>query len=79
MAPDTWRRSSYSGSGDGNNCVEVAPCPTHIFIRDSKDPTRAPLAFRPHTFAVFLDALQTAQPRATSSASNPSSFSRYAA
>ncbi|MFK0285837.1 DUF397 domain-containing protein [Streptomyces sp. NPDC090499] len=79
MAPDKWRRSSYSGSGDGNNCVEVAPRPAHISVRDSKAPTRATLTFRPRAFAVFLDALQAAQPRATSSTSNPSSFSRYAA
>ncbi|MER6079684.1 DUF397 domain-containing protein [Streptomyces sp. NPDC001833] len=79
MAPDNWRRSSYSGSGDGNNCVEVAPRPTRISVRDSKAPARATLTFRPHTFAVFLDALQPAHSRATSSTSKPSSFSRYAA
>ncbi|MGY5123063.1 DUF397 domain-containing protein [Streptomyces sp. 900105755] len=64
VAPDNWRRSSYSGSGDGNNCVEVAPRPTHISVRDSKAPTGATLTFRPHTFAVFIGAL-----RATSSTS----------
>lgn len=79
MAPDNWRRSSYSGSGDGNNCVEVARLPTHITVRDSKAPTRATLAFRPVAFAAFVGALQAAHPRATSSTSKPSSFSRYAA
>ncbi|GAA3173566.1 MULTISPECIES: DUF397 domain-containing protein [Streptomyces] len=31
-----WRKSSYSGSEDGD-CVEIAPSPTTIHIRDSKD------------------------------------------
>ena len=22
--PDNWRKSSYSGPGDGNDCVEIA-------------------------------------------------------
>ncbi|WP_323178128.1 DUF397 domain-containing protein [Streptomyces sp. NBC_00847] len=26
--PDTWRKSSYSGGNDGNNCVEIVPSPT---------------------------------------------------
>ncbi|MFF4112595.1 DUF397 domain-containing protein [Streptomyces sp. NPDC001714] len=58
VAPDKWRRSSYSGSGDGNNCVEVAPRRTRISVRDSKAPTRATLTFRPHSFAAFVSALQ---------------------
>lgn len=60
MAPGNWRRSSYSGSGDGNNCVEVAHFPTHISVRDSKAPTRATLTLRPRTFAAFVNALQDA-------------------
>ncbi|MEU5996232.1 DUF397 domain-containing protein [Streptomyces sp. NPDC047197] len=34
----TWRRSSYS-TGSGGECLEVAPTPTDIYIRDSKAPT----------------------------------------
>jgi hypothetical protein len=30
-----WRTSTYSSSGDGD-CVEVAPCPDAIHVRDSK-------------------------------------------
>ncbi|MER5790990.1 DUF397 domain-containing protein [Streptomyces sp. NPDC001980] len=59
---DNWRKSSYSGGGDGNACVEVAHHPSHISVRDSKAPTRATLTFRPHSFAVFVDALQAAHP-----------------
>ncbi|MET7795048.1 DUF397 domain-containing protein [Micrococcus luteus] len=35
---DNWRKSSYSGPDDGNECVEIANSPTHIAIRDSKTP-----------------------------------------
>ncbi|MFI5974997.1 DUF397 domain-containing protein [Streptomyces sp. NPDC051452] len=55
---DTWRKSSYSGEGDGNNCVEIAPHPTRIAVRDSKDPARAALTFPAPVFLVFLDALK---------------------
>ena len=57
--PDTWRKSSYSGPGDGDSCVEIANSPTHIAIRDSKTPTRATLTFPPEAFAPFLAALKS--------------------
>jgi hypothetical protein len=60
--PGSWRKSSFSGSGDGNNCVEVADSPTHISIRDSKAPARAALTFPAGVFAVFLDALKHSHP-----------------
>lgn len=57
--PDNWRKSSYSGAGDGNSCVEIAHSPTHTAIRDSKTPASAPLTF-PHTaFTPFVTALKT--------------------
>ncbi|MFF4896943.1 DUF397 domain-containing protein [Streptomyces sp. NPDC001068] len=60
---DTWRKSSYSGGGDGNACVEVAPGPTHISVRDSKTtPTSATLNFPTAVFAPFLDALKSHGP-----------------
>ncbi|MET9193316.1 DUF397 domain-containing protein [Streptomyces olivaceus] len=37
-APLVWFKSSYSSSGDGNDCVEVAITPATIHIRDSKRP-----------------------------------------
>ncbi|TQL22412.1 DUF397 domain-containing protein [Streptomyces sp. SLBN-134] len=58
-APDDWRRSSHSGGGDGNNCVEIAHSPTHTAVRDSKAPTRATLTFPAEAFAAFLEALRT--------------------
>ncbi|MFC7510938.1 DUF397 domain-containing protein [Streptomyces thermocarboxydus] len=27
LTSDGWRKSSYSGGGDGNNCVEIAARP----------------------------------------------------
>ncbi|MEW2404092.1 DUF397 domain-containing protein [Streptomyces sp. NPDC046862] len=56
---DNWRKSSYSGEGDGNECVEIATTPTHIAVRDSKTPARAPLTFPAGAFAPFVEALKT--------------------
>ncbi|MZG18651.1 DUF397 domain-containing protein, partial [Streptomyces sp. SID5914] len=42
-APIQWQKSSYSGGGEGNDCVEVALDHPHIAIRDSKAPARAVL------------------------------------
>jgi hypothetical protein len=57
---DNWRKSSYSGPDDGNNCVEIATSPTHIAVRDSKTPTRATLTFPTGAFTPFIEALKTA-------------------
>lgn len=55
---DNWRKSSYSGPGDGNECVELALTPTHTSLRDSKAPTRATLTFAAPAFAAFLEVLK---------------------
>ena len=54
---DRWRKSSYSGAGDGNSCVEIANRPTRIAIRDSKAPARATLTFPAEAFTAFIDGL----------------------
>ncbi|MFF7983415.1 DUF397 domain-containing protein [Streptomyces sp. NPDC007901] len=56
---DNWRKSSYSGPDDGNECVEIATGPTRIAVRDSKAPTRAILTFPASAFAPFLRALKS--------------------
>ncbi|MGW0337500.1 DUF397 domain-containing protein [Streptomyces sp. NPDC003011] len=56
---DNWRKSSYSGAGDGNECVEIANSPARVAIRDSKTPARATLTFPAEAFAPFLDALKS--------------------
>ncbi|MFI1412995.1 DUF397 domain-containing protein [Streptomyces sp. NPDC020707] len=55
---DNWRKSSHSGEGDGNECVEIAITPTLIAVRDSKTPARGPLTFPAGAFAPFIDALK---------------------
>jgi hypothetical protein len=56
--PYTWRKSSYSGGGEGNACVEIAARPTHIAIRDSKAPARATLTIPTGAFTTFIEALK---------------------
>lgn len=63
--PGNWQKSSYSGGGDGNNCVEIASRPGHVRIRDSKVPARTVLTFPPATFTTFLDALKPAHSTVT--------------
>ncbi|WP_329300138.1 DUF397 domain-containing protein [Streptomyces sp. NBC_00659] len=36
--PDSWQKSSFSGSGDGNNCVELATTPGSVHLRESDTP-----------------------------------------
>ncbi|WP_217208257.1 DUF397 domain-containing protein [Streptomyces sp. AC550_RSS872] len=55
---DNWRKSSYSGSGDGNACVEIAHHPARLAVRDSKAPAYGTLSFPAETFAVFIEALK---------------------
>ncbi|WP_037852826.1 DUF397 domain-containing protein [Streptomyces sp. NRRL S-340] len=57
-SPGHWRKSSYSGEGDGNECVEVATLLTHTAVRDSKAPARAVLTFPAPAFGAFLGALK---------------------
>ncbi|MFF3940705.1 DUF397 domain-containing protein [Streptomyces phaeofaciens] len=49
----TWFKSSYSG-GEGGECLEVAPTPHTIHIRDSKNPEGAVLTLSPAAWAGFL-------------------------
>ncbi|MET7473410.1 DUF397 domain-containing protein [Streptomyces sp. NPDC005648] len=60
---DNWRKSSHSGPDDGNECVEIANSPTHVSIRDSKNPAHGTLAFPPPTFAAFLAAVKSKMPQ----------------
>ncbi|MEU6242961.1 DUF397 domain-containing protein [Streptomyces sp. NPDC047024] len=53
----TWRKSSYSG-GSGGNCLEVADThPTHIPVRDSKNPGPN-LTLRPEAWSAFVENLK---------------------
>ncbi|MEO6085157.1 MAG: DUF397 domain-containing protein [Umezawaea sp.] len=48
-----WRKSSYSGSGNDGNCVEVAFAGPAVAVRDSKN-TGAQLAFPTEAWKRFL-------------------------
>lgn len=57
--PLHWRKSSFSGGGDGNTCVEIAPLRTRVAIRDSKHPTHGPLSFPAPAFSALIEALKS--------------------
>lgn len=57
---NNWRKSSYSGGGDGNDCVLIANSLTHVGVRDSKTqpPAATTLTFPTTTFTPFLNSLK---------------------
>ncbi|MGW6910566.1 DUF397 domain-containing protein [Streptomyces sp. NPDC054940] len=57
--PTQWKKSSYSGGGEGNDCVEVSDRRTHIAIRDSKAPAYGTLTVPTEAFTPFIEALKT--------------------
>ncbi|MFF2076966.1 DUF397 domain-containing protein [Kitasatospora sp. NPDC058162] len=54
-----WFKSSYSND-DGGNCVEVAPSPSAVHVRDSKDKAGPVLTFSPEAWAAFIAEAQAA-------------------
>ena len=58
ISPDNWQKSSYSGSGDGNNCVEIANLHARVAIRDSKALTQGTLSFPTGAFTALIEAIQ---------------------
>ncbi|MEU5751488.1 DUF397 domain-containing protein [Streptomyces sp. NPDC047829] len=59
MTRGAWKKSSYSGGGEGNACVEVALGHPRTAVRDSKAPARAVLTFPAPVFTAFLRTLRT--------------------
>ncbi|MGV9884998.1 DUF397 domain-containing protein [Streptomyces sp. NPDC003006] len=53
-----WQKSSFSGPGDGNECVELAHASGTLLLRESEDPDRI-LALTPHAVAALLGKLQS--------------------
>jgi len=47
-----WHKSSYSA--ESGACVEVAPAPDRVLVRDSKDPGGPALAFPITAWRAFL-------------------------
>lgn len=54
----TWRRSTRSGGGNNDNCVEVATTPDLVLVRDSKDPHGPTLTLPQAEWQTFLDELR---------------------
>ncbi|MET8487977.1 DUF397 domain-containing protein [Streptomyces tendae] len=54
-----WRKSSFSGGGDGNTCVEIAALPTRVVIRDSKAPSQGTVTIPVRSFAALIQSLKT--------------------
>lgn len=50
-----WFKSSYSDP-DGSNCVEIAPLPHTVHVRDSKTPDTPHLLLAPSAWAEFVSA-----------------------
>ncbi|MFE9105345.1 DUF397 domain-containing protein [Actinomadura geliboluensis] len=49
-----WRKSSRSGGGNDDACVELAESDDRVWVRDSKDPDGERLAFGREAFAGLL-------------------------
>lgn len=53
-----WRKSTFSGGGEGNTCVEIADLRTQVAIRDSKAPAHGSLTVPLGAFTAFIEALK---------------------
>jgi hypothetical protein len=60
MAELTWQKSSYSGGGDGNSCIELASTGDVVALRESDDP-RTVLTTTPAKLAPFLHAIKAGE------------------
>ncbi|WP_371671944.1 DUF397 domain-containing protein [Streptomyces sp. NBC_00289] len=49
-----WSKSSYSSNEPGSDCIEIAPTPETVHVRDSKDRTRTHLAFATGPWTDFV-------------------------
>jgi hypothetical protein len=58
----TWRKSSHSGQGGTEECVEVAGRSRVVCVRDSKAPGAGHLELPRESFAALLDHLKSYRP-----------------
>jgi hypothetical protein len=58
--PRSWQKSSFSGGGEGNACVELAAAPggVGIHLRESDDPTLI-LTTTPARLSAFIRAIKS--------------------
>ncbi|MFB8204111.1 DUF397 domain-containing protein [Kitasatospora purpeofusca] len=60
MSPMSWQKSSYSGNG--GNCVEIAPDFVDLLsVRDSKDPSGPVLVFPSEAWRSFVAGVQAGE------------------
>ncbi|OPF83379.1 DUF397 domain-containing protein [Streptomyces antioxidans] len=57
MSEINWRKSSYSGAGDGNSCIELALIGTTVALRESDDP-RTVLTTSPARLGALLRSIK---------------------
>ena len=55
-----WRTSSFSGE-NGGSCVEVAPTPAGVSVRDTKDRSRAPHLHSACAWRTFITAVRNGE------------------
>ncbi|MGW7608207.1 DUF397 domain-containing protein [Streptomyces sp. NPDC054766] len=56
--PYTWQKSSFSGGGEGNACVELASTPVALHLRESDAPGTV-LTTTPAPVGHLLQAIRT--------------------
>ncbi|MEU8959483.1 DUF397 domain-containing protein [Streptomyces sp. NPDC048518] len=56
-----WQKSSFSGGGDGDTCIELSDTGPHLHLRESEDPGAE---LQPSVTAIshLLRALKAARP-----------------
>jgi hypothetical protein len=55
-----WRKSSFSAD-NGASCVEVAPTPAGVAVRDTKDRGRAPHLHSASAWRTFITAVRNGE------------------
>lgn len=55
-----WRKSSYSGAGTTNDCVEVAKSNAGVHMRDTKDRDGGQIIVSKAGFGAFIDSVRDA-------------------
>ncbi|MFI1029483.1 DUF397 domain-containing protein [Streptomyces sp. NPDC020951] len=59
--PENWQKSSFSGFGDGDECLELASTPAALHLRESDHPA-AVLTAPPALLAHLLHSIRTEAP-----------------
>lgn len=60
MSEANWRKSSYSGAGDGNSCIELAFIGQAVALRESDDP-RTVLTTTPAKLGSLLRSIKAGE------------------